>query len=117
MSFPSAADQESQAHHGRASPHASATPPPDERVYMGLPHERYLRPRFWVALGLSAPVIALAMGGLIAPGFFHRFDPRGLAWTQLALTTPVFFWAGAPLNRRWWNSIRRRDPGMWTLIV
>ncbi len=84
---------------------------------MGLPHERFLRPRFWVALALSVPVLVLAMGGMIAPDFFHRFDPQGLAWTQLALTTPVFFWAGAPLNRRWWKSIRDRDTNMFTLIV
>ena len=84
---------------------------------MGLPHERYLRPRFWVALALGVPVLALAMGPMIAPGFFHRLDARVLAWTQLALTTPIFFWAGAPLNRRWWNSIRTFDPGMWTLII
>src|SRR5258706_16132531 len=54
---------------------------------------------------------------MIAPDFFHRFDPRVLSWIQLALTTPIFFWAGAPLNRRWWNSIRKLDPGMWTLII
>jgi P-type Cu+ transporter len=96
---------------------ADALPAPDERVYMGLPHERYLRPRFWVALTLSIPVLVLAMGGMIAPHFFHRFDPRVLAWTQLVLTTPIFFWAGAPLNRRWWNSIRTLDFGMWTLVI
>jgi Cu+-exporting ATPase len=84
---------------------------------MGLPHERYLRPRFWTALVLSAPVVVLAMGAMLAPEFFHRFDPRALAWTQFALVTPVFFWSGAPLNRRWWHSIRTRDTNMFTLIV
>ncbi|MSU71226.1 MAG: cadmium-translocating P-type ATPase [Opitutus sp.] len=84
---------------------------------MGLPHERYLRPRFWVALILGLPVIVLAMGEMIAPHFFHRFDARVLAWLQLALTTPVFFWAGAPLNRRWWISLREWDTNMFTLIV
>ncbi len=84
---------------------------------MGLPHERYLRPRFWVALALTLPVLVLAMGGMLFPHFFHRFNPTALAWTQWALTTPVFFWAGAPLNRRWWRSIRTRDTNMFTLIV
>lgn len=92
-------------------------PPPDEVVYMGLPHERYLRPRFWVALVLGLPVIALAMGEMIAPEFFHRFAGQTLAWVQLGLTTPIFFWAGAPLNRRWWYSLRERDTNMFTLIV
>lgn len=84
---------------------------------MGLPHERYLRPRFWVALAFTVPVLALAMGAMVAPDFFHRFDPQVLAWTQLILTLPVFFWAGAPINRRWWKSIRDRDTNMFTLIV
>jgi Cu+-exporting ATPase len=84
---------------------------------MGLPHERYLRPRFWVALALSVPVLVLAMGAMLAPEFFHSFNPQHLAWAQLVLTTPVFFWAGAPINRRWWKSIRERDTNMFTLIV
>jgi Cu+-exporting ATPase len=92
-------------------------PSPDERVYMGLPHERYLRPRFWVALVLAVPVLAIAMGAMAAPAFFHRFDPQVLAWVQLALTTPIFFWAGAPLNRRWWATMRTFDLGMWSLII
>ena len=92
-------------------------PTANEAVYMGLPHERYLRPRFWVAALLGLPVVFLAMGEMIAPDFFHRFDMRLLAWLQLALTTPIFFWAGAPLNRRWWVSIRDRSTNMFTLIV
>jgi Cu+-exporting ATPase len=84
---------------------------------MGLPHERYLRPRFWVALAFSIPVLGFAMGAMIAPSLFHRFDPRVLAWVQFLLTTPVFFWAGAPLNRRWWISIRDRDTNMFTMTV
>ncbi len=90
---------------------------PDQPVYMGLPHERFLRPCFWVALILGLPVVALAMGEMIAPAAFHRFDPRLPGWLQLALTTPIFFWAGAPLNRRWWISIRDRDTNMFTLVV
>jgi Cu+-exporting ATPase len=104
---------------GQASAAASPEqiPPPTERVYMGLPHERYLRPRFWVALAFGLPVLALAMGGMMAPSWFHRFDPRAVAWVELILTTPIFFWAGAPLNRRWWYSVRHRDTNMFTLIV
>jgi Cu+-exporting ATPase len=84
---------------------------------MGLPHERFLRPRFRVAAWLGVPVVVLAMGEMVAPEFFHRFDARVLAWLQLVLTTPIFFWAGAPLNRRWWVSLRERSTNMFTLIV
>ena len=65
---------------------------------MGLPHERHLRPRLWVALGCGLPVLALAMGGMATPRLLHEIDPGLLAWVQLALTTPIFLWAGAPLN-------------------
>ena len=107
--------------HGHAHSHgghaSGAVPPPDELVYMGLPHERYLRPRLWIALAFGLPVLAIAMGEMAWPSLFHRFDAHVLAWLQLALTTPIFFWAGAPLNRRWWYSIRERDTNMFTLIV
>jgi P-type Cu+ transporter len=106
--------------HGHSHGHAAAgpmLPPPNEPVYMGLPHERYLRPRLWAALALGLPVIGIAMGEMAAPSLFHAIDPRALSWIQLVLTTPIFFWAGAPLNRRWWYSIRERDTNMFTLIV
>ncbi len=91
-------------------------PARDEPIYMGLPHERYLRPKFYVALVLTLPVVALSMGGMIFP---HAFSlPSTLSgWLQCAFTTPIFFWCGAPFIRRWWKSLRERDPNMFTLIV
>ncbi len=83
---------------------------------MGLPSERYLRPRLWVALALSVPVFLLAMGGMV-PWLAHRVPVQASAWLQCALTTPVFFWCGRPFLRRWWKSLRERDPNMFTLIV
>ena len=104
-------------HHHGATLRDGEVPAAHEAVYMGLPHERYLRPRLWVATLLGLPVVVFAMGEMVAPNFFHRFDARWLAWLQLALTTPIFFWAGAPLNRRWWASLRNRSTNMFTLIV
>ncbi len=105
-------------HHPSASADSSpGLPPANEPVYMGLPHERYLRPRLYVAVALALPVLVLAMGGMIWPHAFHRL-PAGLSgWLQFALTTPIFFWAGAPLNGRWWKSIRECDTNMFTLTV
>ena len=99
--------------------HTAAHPSADDAapVYMGMPHERFLRPRFYVAVILTVPVLALAMGAMVAPQVFHRLDQRLLAWTQLVLTTPVFFWCGAFFIRRWWYSIRERDTNMFTLTV
>lgn len=84
---------------------------------MGLPAARVLLPRFWVALALSLPVLVLAMGPMIAPAAFHWLDHSLSGWLQAALTTPVFFWSGKYFIRRWWKSLRERDPNMFTLTV
>ncbi|MBC8012127.1 MAG: cadmium-translocating P-type ATPase, partial [Burkholderiales bacterium] len=84
---------------------------------MGLPHERVLRPRFYVALALTLPVLVLAMGPMLVPSLAHALDPRISGWLQLALTTPVFFWSGWFFIRRWAKSLRERDPNMFTLTV
>ena len=89
----------------------------NEPVYMGLPHERVLRRRLYVAAALTVPVLAIAMGPMAAPGLFHRLDQSALAWAQLLLTTPVFFWSGGFFIRRWWISLRERDTNMFTLTV
>ena len=70
---------------------AADGPVPDAPVYMGLPHERVLRPRFWIALALTLPVLVLATGGMSFLGVFHDRSPALSGWLQLALTTPVFF--------------------------
>jgi Cu+-exporting ATPase len=84
---------------------------------MGMPDERYLRPRLYVAAALTVPVLGLAMGGMLWPHAFHALPAGASGWLQWALTTPVFFWCGAPFIRRWWKSIRERDPNMFTLTV
>ena len=98
-------------------PGSDAAPDPAAPVYMGLPHERYLRPRLYVAAALTLPVLGLAMGGMLWPTLAHRIPPALSGWLQLLLTTPVFFWCGAPFIRRWWKSIRERDTNMFTLTV
>lgn len=84
---------------------------------MGLPHERVLRPRFYVALALTLPVLVLAMGPMLLPSLTHALDPRVSAWLQLALTTPVFFWSGWFFIKRWAKSLRELDTNMFTLTV
>src|SRR5580704_2798922 len=85
-------------------------------VYMGLPAARYLWPRFWVAAVFSLPILILTMGGMM-PGLERVAMTPASAWIQWVCATPVFFWSGAPLIKRWWVSIRERDTNMFTLIV
>ena len=70
--------------------------------------------RFWIALVLAAPVMALEMGGPM----LHL--PIGMAasnWIQCALATPVVLWAGAPFFVRGWQSLAHRSLNMFTLIA
>ena len=86
-----------------AEPALSETPAAlsTEPVYMGLPSEAVLRPRFYLALILTLPVFVLAMGPMI-PGLdlTSWINPHLSPWIQFILTTPVFFWCG-------WFFIRR----------
>ncbi|MBK8857488.1 MAG: copper-translocating P-type ATPase [Opitutaceae bacterium] len=84
---------------------------------MGLPHERYLRPRFLVAVVLTLPVLFLSMTPMVSHDLYDYLTMRDSAWVQFVLTTPVFFWCGAPFIRRWWKSIVERDTNMFTLTV
>ncbi len=74
--------------------------------------------RFWASLALTVPVFLLAMSEMI-PGqpVQHATPARLLAWTQLALATPVVLWGGWPFFQRGWASVVNRSPNMFTLIA
>lgn len=76
------------------------------------PELRDFEHRFWWTLPLTASVFVLAMFG-------HRLGWMDMAvqsWLEMALATPIVWWAGAPFFVRAWNSVSRRSPNMWTLI-
>jgi Cu+-exporting ATPase len=105
-------------HHAHASAATGGElPPPNQPVHMGLPHERYLRPKFYVAAALSLPVLVLAMWPMASHNLYDYVTMQQSAWLQFALTTPVFFWSGWPFIRRWAKAIRERDPNMFLLTV
>jgi len=72
------------------------------------------RRRFWWSLPLSVATMALAM--LAMTPVLHGLSPDLRVWIELALATPVVLWAGWPFLQRWAQSIRHRNPNMWTLI-
>ena len=55
---------------------------------------RHQKTRFLVALALTLPVAVLAMAGHLAPALADILNFTGRPWLELALTTPVLFWAG-----------------------
>ncbi len=73
--------------------------------------------RFWVAVALAAPLFLYGMAEMIVGHrAMHVMPTRVLAALELALATPVVFWAGYPLLSRAWRSLRNRSPNMFTLI-
>ena len=82
------------------------------------PELRDMTRRFWISLALTAPLLAIAMGGMLWP---HRFMAsswnRGLPWLELLLATPVVLWGGWPFFQRGWTSVVNRSTNMFTLIA
>jgi Cu+-exporting ATPase len=74
--------------------------------------------RFWVSLGLSIPLVALAMGRMIPNLHMERLAaPETLHWIELILATPVVLWGAKPFFERGWASIIHRSLNMFTLIA
>ena len=72
--------------------------------------------RFWIAVALSLPVLALEMGNHLLD--VHAWLPGQTSnWIQFALATPVVLWAGWPFFKRGWASLRTRNLNMFTLIA
>jgi Cu+-exporting ATPase len=77
------------------------------------PEYESMRRRFWISAALSLPLLLLSMFGEflglhLAPGIQN--------WIEFLLATPVVLWGGWPFFQRFWNSLLRRSPNMFTLI-
>ncbi|TLM65570.1 MAG: copper-translocating P-type ATPase [Deltaproteobacteria bacterium] len=75
------------------------------------------RRRFVAALLLALPVAVLAMAGHLVPGLQALFDFPARPWLELALTTPVLFWAGREFFVGAWAAARHRAADMNTLVA
>src|SRR5438045_5202960 len=79
---------------------------------------RSLSRKFWIALGLTIPVLIIAMGHAIPGLHIDSIIPKQIAkWIEFALTTPVVLWAGGFFFTRAWRSIVNRSLNMFTLIA
>ncbi|QWV95435.1 heavy metal translocating P-type ATPase [Geomonas oryzisoli] len=75
------------------------------------------RAKFFLALALTLPVAVLAMGGHVVPALEEAFNFPGRAWVELALTTPVLFWAGREFFTGAWTAAKHRVADMNTLVA
>jgi len=82
------------------------------------PELREMTRRFWISVLLTAPLLGIAMAGML-PGMPVQFVlPSGwLPWVEFALATPVVLWGGWPFFQRGWASIVNRSTNMFTLIA
>jgi len=69
--------------------------------------------RFWIGLVLTAPLLAISMGGMLLDGWI---PPSESIWIQFALASPVVVWGAWPFFVRGWYSLRTRHLNMFTLI-
>ena len=74
------------------------------------PELRDMTQRFWVCVGLSVPLLVLAMAGDFGA-------LRSPIWLELTLATPAVLWGGWPFFDRGWKSIISRRLNMFTLIA
>jgi len=85
------------------------------------PELRDMTRRFWVSLAVTAPLLAVAMLGMLHYRVLVDLNfngvPINLAWVELVLATPVVLWGGWPFFQRGWASIVNRSTNMFTLIA
>src|SRR2546421_214308 len=72
--------------------------------------------RFWVALALALPVVALEMGGHLT-NLHVLLGQKWSNWLQFVFATPVVLWGGWPFFVRGWQSLVTRNLNMFTLIA
>jgi Cu+-exporting ATPase len=72
--------------------------------------------RFWIALVLALPVVALEMGGHLT-SLHMLLDETWSNRLQFLFATPAVLWAGWPFFVRGWQSLVTRNLNMFTLIA
>ena len=82
------------------------------------PELRDLTRRFWVSLLLTAPLLLLAMSGMVPGQPLQSAISSGLIrWIEFLMATPVVLWGGSPFFKRGWKSALSGNPNMFTLIA
>ena len=77
---------------------------------------RDLTGRLWIGIALSVPLVILAMSPMIGIREPFGLMPRSRGWIEFVLGTPVVWWAGWPILRKFWQSLAHRALNMYSLI-
>ncbi|HEY0075316.1 MAG TPA: heavy metal translocating P-type ATPase [Abditibacteriaceae bacterium] len=73
--------------------------------------------KFIIACALTLPLAVLAMGGHFVPALKGLMSASWRPWVELALATPVLFWAGREFFTGAWSAAKHRAADMNTLIA
>lgn len=71
----------------------------------------------WLAVLLTVPLVAISMGSMMVPALHHTLGHAWRPWLELALATPVQFWAGRRFYRIGFAAARHLAPDMNTLVA
>ncbi|MGH7675201.1 MAG: copper-translocating P-type ATPase [Gemmatimonadales bacterium] len=114
-----------QHHHADHGPHPArarrpeAPPPPGGHGAHGghAHHVADFRRRFWVSLALTIPVLATSHMIQDVLGLRGVLAFAGDRWVQLAFASAVYFYGGWPFLTGLAGELRKRLPGMMTLVA
>lgn len=101
--------------HGRGNGHGGGG---DDASHDHAEHHRHMmedfKRRFWISLVLTAPILVLSP---MISGWLG-YDPSfaGRSWVLLGLAVAVYAYGGWPFLKGLVDELRRRQPGMMTLI-
>src|ERR671918_2262280 len=79
-------------------------------------HAADFRRRFWISLALTVPVLATSEMVQHFLGLRHVLAFPGDRWVEFAFATAVYFYGGRPFLAGLVSELRRRLPGMMTLV-
>ncbi len=74
--------------------------------------------RFMLGAALTIPLLIITMGEYL-PGFsklLNMLPGEVIRWIELILVTPVVLWSGCPFFVKFYHSLAKRNPNMFTLI-
>ncbi|HEU5291024.1 MAG TPA: heavy metal translocating P-type ATPase [Cyclobacteriaceae bacterium] len=72
--------------------------------------------KFWIATAFTLPIFIIAMGEMVGIHFSDMASKTTLGWLQFILSLPVLY-VCAEFFKRGYQSVIRRSPNMWTLIM
>lgn len=86
--------------------------------HMGHDHHRMMisdfKKRFWISLGITIPILLLSK--MIQMFFQFHISFTGDKYILFALSSVVFLYGGWPFLKGLWDELRKKNPGMMTLI-